>query len=87
MSSAAFRFGASHCPIRRRKRDAPKSRGRVCKVDKNEIPVWVESAEAVAGVKTKVKDLFKLDPTAEYVIFSQQTQNKISVRSDTPLDL
>jgi hypothetical protein len=58
----------------------------IFKVGKDEIPVWVEAAETAAAVKTRVKELFKLDPAAEYVIFSQQTQNKISVRSDTPLD-
>lgn len=58
----------------------------IFKVGKDEVPVWVEAAETVTAVKTKVKELFKLDPTAEYVIFSQQTQERISVRSHTPLD-
>ena len=45
-------------------------------------PLWVEASETLDAAKARVKELLKVQ-SAEYVIFNQETQDKISVKSDT----
>ena len=42
-------------------------------------PLWVEAAETLDTAKTRVKELLRLDPAMEFIIFNQQTQDTISV--------
>jgi hypothetical protein len=58
----------------------------IFKVDKNGTPLWVEAAETLDAAKTRTKELLKLDPGAEFVIFNQQTQGTISVKLDAPVE-
>ena len=41
--------------------------------------LWVEPAATLDAAKTRVEELLKVEPTAEFWIFSRQTQNKLSV--------
>ena len=49
-------------------------------------PLWVEAAETLDAAKTRVKELLMLDPATEFVIFNQQAQETISVKSDAPVE-
>jgi hypothetical protein len=40
----------------------------------DEIPRWLETVETLDAAKTRIRELAKVWPEAEYVIFSQQTQ-------------
>jgi hypothetical protein len=51
------------------------------KVETDGTTRWLEAAETLDAAKARVDELLKLYPTVEYMIFSQQTQNKISVKS------
>jgi len=57
----------------------------IFKVSKNGILLWVEAVETLDAAKTRVKDLLKVDPAMEYVIFNHETQDRISVKSDAPV--
>ena len=46
-------------------------------------PLWVEAAETLDAAKTRVKELLRLDPATEFVIFNQETQDRISIKSGT----
>jgi hypothetical protein len=46
----------------------------------DEIPRWLETVETLDAAKTRIRELAKVWPEAEYVIFSQQTQNRISIK-------
>jgi hypothetical protein len=54
----------------------------ILKIRKDENPHWVEAAETLDTAKTRVKELLTLDPAREFVIFNQETQETISVKSD-----
>ena len=43
-------------------------------------PLWVEAAETLDTAKTRVRELLRLDPATEFIIFNQQTQDTISVK-------
>ena len=51
----------------------------ILKIGKGGNPFWVEAAETLDTAKTRVKELLRLDPATEFVIFNQQTQDTISV--------
>jgi hypothetical protein len=51
------------------------------KIDTDGTTRWLEAAETLDAAKTQVNELLKLHPTAEYMIFSQQTQNRICVKA------
>lgn len=57
----------------------------IFKVSKDGTPVWVEAAETLDAAKARVKELLKVQP-AEYVIFNQETQDSISIKSDAPVE-
>ena len=46
----------------------------------DEIPRWLETAETLDAALTRINELAKLWPESEFVIFSQQTQNRISIK-------
>jgi hypothetical protein len=46
----------------------------------DEIPHWLETAESLDDAKARISELAKIWPKTEFVIFSQQTQNRISVK-------
>ena len=52
----------------------------VLKVGDDGIPIWVTSAATVDEAKARIKELAKRSSAKEFLIFSQQTQNKISVK-------
>ena len=43
-------------------------------------PLWVEAVETLDTAKTRVRELLRLDPATEFIIFNQQTQDTISVK-------
>ena len=53
----------------------------------DDIPRWVESAETLEDAKARAKELLTLFPAQEILIFSQATQDRISVKSDAALKL
>jgi type II secretory pathway component PulL len=44
----------------------------------DEIPRWLETAETLGAAKARITELAKIWPESEFVIFSQQTQNRIA---------
>jgi hypothetical protein len=59
----------------------------ILKIRKDENPHWVEAAETLDTAKTRVTELLRSDPATEFVIFNQQTQETISVKSGAPVEL
>jgi hypothetical protein len=57
----------------------------ILKIRKDENPHWVEAAETLDAAQTRVKELLRLDPATEFIIFNQQAQETISVKSDAPV--
>ena len=53
----------------------------IFKLSKDNIPVWVEAVETLDAANARVKELLKLRPIADYLIFNQRTQDKVSVKS------
>ena len=58
----------------------------VFQVDKTGIPLWVETAETLETAKGRVGEMLQLNPTGEYMILNQRTQNKIYVKANTYLE-
>ena len=58
----------------------------IFRISQNEFLLWVEAAETIAAAKIRVHELLKSDATADYLVFNQKTQEKISVRSNTPVE-
>jgi hypothetical protein len=58
----------------------------IFKISKNEFLRWVEAAETVDAAKIRVHQLLKSDAAGDYLVFNQQTQEKISVKSNTPVE-
>jgi hypothetical protein len=54
----------------------------IFRVDADEIPRWVESAETVDDAKARAKEILKSHPAEEIVIFSQTTHKRVSIKSD-----
>ena len=52
----------------------------IFRVGDDEIPLWVGTVETLEDAKARIKELTKLSSAKEYLIFSQQTQNRISVK-------
>ena len=52
----------------------------IFRVGDDEIPVWVETVETLDDAKARIRELAKLSTAKEYLIFSQQTQNRISIK-------
>ena len=59
----------------------------IFKLSKDNIPVWVEAVETLDAASARVKELLKLQPIADYLIFNQQTQDKVSVKSGAYLSI
>jgi hypothetical protein len=58
----------------------------IFKISKNEFLLWVEAAETLDAAKIRVQELLKSGAAADYLVFNQQTQKKISVKSNTPVE-
>ena len=43
--------------------------------------LWVEAADTLDAAKGRVEELLKQQPKGEFWIFSQRTQNKLSVKA------
>jgi hypothetical protein len=54
----------------------------IFRVGDDEIPLWVETVETLEDAKARIKEpeLAKSSSAKEYLIFSQQTQNRISIK-------
>jgi hypothetical protein len=52
----------------------------IFKIGEDGKPLWIEAAETLDAAKTIVKQLLTSDSPVEYVIFNQQTQDKISIQ-------
>ncbi len=52
----------------------------------NEFLLWVEAAETIAAAKMRIHELLKSDATADYLVFNQQAQKKILIKSNTPVE-
>jgi hypothetical protein len=58
----------------------------IFKISQNEFLLWVEAAETIDAAKIRVHELLKSDAVADYLVFNQQTQKKILVKSNTPVE-
>ena len=57
----------------------------IFEVDKTGIPLWVETAKTLEAAKARVGEMLKLNPTVEYMIFSQHKQGTIFAKANTRL--
>ena len=58
----------------------------IFKISQNEFLLWVEATETIDAAKIRVQELLKSDAVADYLVFNQQTQKKILVKSNTPVE-
>ena len=58
----------------------------IFKIKDDGSPLWVEAAETFDAASARAKELLKVEPAVEYVIFDQETQESITFRSGASVE-